>query len=133
MSAILRSAIVRTDRSMLSRLSKKSRLAMPMWPRATWNDSWTAPAFTCRASPRNAMQTINSQRRQLLVSAVASGLAIGSGIARGEGKRRYAAVVFDGFPIFDLRPVGAKAEVLFPGKGAALTAAWRTRQFEYQW
>lgn len=43
------------------------------------------------------------------------------------------AVVFDAFPIFDPRPVYALAEKLFPGQGAALSDAWRTRQFEYQW
>jgi 2-haloacid dehalogenase len=46
---------------------------------------------------------------------------------------KYRAVAFDAFPIFDPRPVGALAERLFPGKGAELTNAWRTRQFEYQW
>jgi 2-haloacid dehalogenase len=43
------------------------------------------------------------------------------------------AVAFDGFVIFDPRPVFAFAERLFPGKGAELSSAWRTRQFEYQW
>ena len=43
------------------------------------------------------------------------------------------AVAFDAFPIFDPRPVFALAETLFPGKGADLGNAWRTRQFEYQW
>lgn len=42
-------------------------------------------------------------------------------------------IAFDAFPIFDPRPVFALAETLFPGKGAALGNAWRTRQFEYQW
>src|SRR5262245_525532 len=46
---------------------------------------------------------------------------------------RFKAVVFDAFPIFDPRAIGTLAETLFPGKGAELTAAWRTRQFEYQW
>ena len=45
----------------------------------------------------------------------------------------FKAVVFDAFPIFDPRPIGTLAETLFPGKGADLMAAWRTRQFEYQW
>jgi 2-haloacid dehalogenase len=44
-----------------------------------------------------------------------------------------AAVAFDGFPIFDPRPAFALAEELFPGRGAALSDAWRTRQFEYTW
>jgi 2-haloacid dehalogenase len=43
------------------------------------------------------------------------------------------AIAFDAFPIFDPRPVSALAEQLFPGNGAELTNAWRTRQFEYQW
>src|SRR5437016_661133 len=45
------------------------------------------------------------------------------------------AVTFDGFAIFDARPVFALAERLFPGKGAELSNLWRTRQFEYalQW
>lgn len=43
------------------------------------------------------------------------------------------AVVLDAFPVFDLRPVFALAEQLFPGNGKALGDAWRTRLFEYQW
>ena len=46
---------------------------------------------------------------------------------------RYRAIAFDAFPIFDPRPIFALAESLFPGKGADLSNAWRTRQFEYQW
>ncbi|MEO7998886.1 MAG: haloacid dehalogenase type II, partial [Gemmatimonadaceae bacterium] len=46
---------------------------------------------------------------------------------------RFRAVVFDGFPIFDPRPISALAEELFPGKGAELINTWRTRQFEYTW
>lgn len=43
------------------------------------------------------------------------------------------AIAFDAFPVFDPRPVFALAERLFPGRGEALSNAWRTRQFEYQW
>lgn len=43
------------------------------------------------------------------------------------------AIAFDGFPIIDPRPVFAKAEDIFPGKGSELSTAWRTRQFEYTW
>jgi len=46
---------------------------------------------------------------------------------------RFKAVALDAFPIFDPRPVFLLAEASFPGKGAALANAWRTRQFEYQW
>jgi 2-haloacid dehalogenase len=43
------------------------------------------------------------------------------------------AIAFDGFPIFDSRPIFALAEQLFPGRGIDLSNAWRTRQFEYTW
>ena len=46
---------------------------------------------------------------------------------------RIRAVAFDAFPILDPRPLGGLAETLFPGRGAELSDAWRTRQFEYQW
>src|ERR1051325_11103030 len=43
------------------------------------------------------------------------------------------AIAFDGFVIFDPRPVFVPCESLFPGQGAALGELWRTRQFEYCW
>jgi 2-haloacid dehalogenase len=48
-------------------------------------------------------------------------------------RARFRAIAFDGFPIFDPRPIFALAEQLFPNQGAALADAWRARQFEYQW
>ena len=71
-------------------------------------------------------------RRRFIYGAVSVGAA-GALVAGAEVPPRYKAVVFDGFPIFDPRPVFHLAETLFPGKGAELSAAWRTRQFEYQW
>ena len=43
------------------------------------------------------------------------------------------AVAFDGFAVFDPRPVAVLAEEIVPGRGAQLVATWRSRQFEYQW
>ncbi|WP_298878774.1 haloacid dehalogenase type II [uncultured Bradyrhizobium sp.] len=71
-------------------------------------------------------------RRQIL--AITS-LSIASGIASsspGAGTP-IKAIAFDGFPIFDPRPVFALAEQLFPGRGAELSNVWRTKQFEYTW
>jgi 2-haloacid dehalogenase len=48
-------------------------------------------------------------------------------------ERPFKAIAFDGFPITDPRPVFAKVEELFPGKGRALSEAWRSRLFEYTW
>ncbi len=45
-----------------------------------------------------------------------------------------SALVFDAYgTIFDVHSVWRLAESLFPGKGAALSAAWRTKQLEYTW
>lgn len=43
------------------------------------------------------------------------------------------AVAFDGFPIFDPRPVMALAKTLYAGNGEAFFGQFRTRLFEYQW
>ena len=48
-------------------------------------------------------------------------------------RQPFSAIVFDGFPIFDPRPVFALSERLFPGQGQSLNNLWRVRQFEYQW
>jgi 2-haloacid dehalogenase len=72
-------------------------------------------------------------RRHLLLGSAAVSAHGTLQSARAEGPARYKAIAFDGFPIIDPRPVAARAEELFPGHGAALMAAWRTRQFEYTW
>lgn len=48
--------------------------------------------------------------------------------------REISALVFDAYgTLFDVHSVTRVAESLFPGKGAALSAAWRTKQLEYTW
>jgi len=46
---------------------------------------------------------------------------------------RIKAVAFDGFAIFDPRPIANLASALFAGRGTELVNEWRTRQFEYSW
>ena len=70
---------------------------------------------------------------KLSSSAILAGAATPSLYATASEPLKIEAVAFDAFPIFDPRPVSALAEQLFPGKGAELSNAWRTRQFEYQW
>lgn len=69
-------------------------------------------------------------RRQFTALATA---AAGVNVVRASVATKYKAIAFDGFPIVDARPILAKAEESFPGKGAALSSAWRVRQFEYGW
>jgi len=45
-----------------------------------------------------------------------------------------SALVFDAYgTIFDVHSVARLAESQFPGKGAALSGAWRAKQLEYTW
>jgi 2-haloacid dehalogenase len=79
---------------------------------------------------------MGATRRQLLAlsaTAIAGAAAIDSGIGAESGKARIKAVAFDALTIFDLRSVTAEVEAFFLGRGNELTAAWRTRQFEYCW
>lgn len=75
------------------------------------------------------------KRRDFLVLAesAALGLLASSAVADSRASAQFKAVAFDAFPILDPRPVFETAEQLFPGKGAALSNVWKTRQFEYMW
>jgi len=74
-----------------------------------------------------------SQFFRLIAWSAAAGAWSSRGVASPKAGSRFSAVAFDGFPIFDPRPVAKVAEELYPGRGGDLVAAWRTRQFEYQW
>jgi 2-haloacid dehalogenase len=73
------------------------------------------------------------RRRRLLQLAAGAAAAGASVTAPARAAGRVKAIAFDGFVIFDPRPVFQLAETLFPGKGAELSNAWRVRQFEYTW
>jgi len=48
--------------------------------------------------------------------------------------QRPDAFVFDAYgTLFDVHAVTARADALAPGRGAALSAAWRAKQLEYSW
>jgi 2-haloacid dehalogenase len=69
----------------------------------------------------------------MTAAVAASSLLSSRGAAANAPPAAIKAVAFDGFAIFNPGPVFALAEELFPGHGAALGNAWRTRQFEYTW
>jgi 2-haloacid dehalogenase len=48
-------------------------------------------------------------------------------------QKRYAAVAFDYFVLFDPDSVVSVVDRIAPGKGREFTNVWRTRQFEYTW
>jgi len=66
-------------------------------------------------------------------AAAAALLPAGAAQASSPNLPKVKAIAFDGFPIFDPRPIAAMTEQLFPGHGAALTGLWRTKIFEYTW
>jgi len=44
------------------------------------------------------------------------------------------ALVFDAYgTLYDVHSVTTRAEILFPGKGAAVSQLWRQKQLEYTW
>jgi 2-haloacid dehalogenase len=55
------------------------------------------------------------------------------GPVEGPVRKRFAAVAFDYFVIFNPDSVVSAAEQVVPGRGREFTSAWRTRQFEYSW
>jgi 2-haloacid dehalogenase len=54
-------------------------------------------------------------------------------LAQGKASAKIRAVAFDGFPVFDPRPVLGLAKSLYGKDGGAFVAAFRARLFEYQW
>jgi 2-haloacid dehalogenase len=78
---------------------------------------------------------IATRRDLLALTAKATGAAIfSSNMAEGSvTPQPIKAISFDAFVIFDPRPISARAEEFFPGKGAQLSEVWRVRQFEYTW
>jgi 2-haloacid dehalogenase len=71
--------------------------------------------------------------RRTLLTLAASGPLVQTTAAYAGHSSGIKAIAFDAFAVFDPRPVAARVEELFPGRGAEITAAWRTRQFEYTW
>jgi len=78
--------------------------------------------------------------RGIIGFALALGLAVAgpakqSAHAQPEANagRRFKAVAFDYFVLFNPDSVVAEVERIFPGRGRELTNLWRTRQFEYSW
>jgi 2-haloacid dehalogenase len=69
----------------------------------------------------------------LIAGGVTASCLVSSAPARAVPGPKIKAVAFDAFPVFDPRPLSALADELFPGQGADLSEAWRTRQFEYTW
>ena len=75
-------------------------------------------------------------RRQLLklmAAGAATSLLTTSVLVQTVTKPNIKAIAFDGFPIFDPRPIFGLAKKLFPGQGHLLAKLWFTKIFGYTW
>lgn len=77
--------------------------------------------------------TSTALSRRDAIGALALGTAILPAAAHAASTTIVDAIAFDGFPIFDPRPVGALAKRLFPDRGAVLAQQWSAKLFGYTW
>ncbi|MFM9936074.1 MAG: haloacid dehalogenase type II [Novosphingobium sp.] len=77
--------------------------------------------------------TLSLLTRRDTISALALAAATLPQFARAAPVPIVDAIAFDGFPIFDPRPVGALAKRLFPDRGEALALQWNAKLFGYAW
>jgi 2-haloacid dehalogenase len=79
------------------------------------------------------MQFNRREFLNLTAVSVAAGILSPAALAGTAEPSKIKVIAFDAFPVFDPRPIFKLAGQLFPGQGADLSNAWRTRQFEYTW
>lgn len=81
------------------------------------------------------MKKINRKDFIQTTSLATAGLLLSSSttFALGDNQTKIKAIVFDGFPIFDPRPIFKTANELFPEKGKQFIEIWKAKQFGYQW
>lgn len=75
-------------------------------------------------------------RRQLLklmAGGAATSLLTISVLSQAATRPNIKAIAFDGFPIFDPRPIFGLAKTLFPEQGNLLAKLWFTKIFGYTW
>jgi len=75
-------------------------------------------------------------RRQLLkvmAGSAATGLFATSTITQAAIKPDIKAIAFDGFPIFDPRPIFGLVKTLYPEHGKSFSKAWFNKIFAYTW
>ena len=86
-----------------------------------------------KSEPTLAVARPISRRTLVRGMAISAGTAALPKSARAMSGSKIKVIAFDGFVIFDPRPVTALAVHHFPEKGAALAAAWSTKLFGYSW
>ncbi|MBI1424452.1 MAG: haloacid dehalogenase type II [Gammaproteobacteria bacterium] len=70
---------------------------------------------------------------QLMAGSAAASMLTTFARAQAVTKHNIKAIAFDGFPIFDPRPIFGLAKTLYPEQGAALAKLWFAKIFGYTW
>jgi 2-haloacid dehalogenase len=77
---------------------------------------------------------LNRRKFVNLVGAGAAAIALSAEpVMAALSAAKVQAIASDGLAVFDVRHVAVLSEHIFPGRGAEMSALWRTRQFEYTW
>lgn len=71
--------------------------------------------------------------RRMSRRAVLAGMSAVAMSPSASADPKIEALAFDGFPIFDPRPLAAQVRSLFPARGDALAAAWASKLFADTW
>src|SRR5580698_11121992 len=87
----------------------------------------------CSSKITGVRTTLNRRDFVSLVGAGAAAAFAGEPVIAAVSDARIKAIALDGLAVFDVRPVAALAEKIFPGHGEEMSSLWRTRQFEYTW
>src|SRR4051812_20815964 len=79
------------------------------------------------------MTTTRRKFLQLSAAAVSSTVLLSAAESGSNSNVKPRAIFFDALTTFDQKPIVARLEQVFPGRGSELGKAWRTLQFEYAW
>src|SRR5262245_29866405 len=108
-------------------LSATTRESTSVGPPAG-NGTTIRTGFTGQSCALAAKLKSAAARTMRVLSNICANGSIGK---KGDPMREISALVFDAYgTLFDVHSVTRAADSLFPGKGAALSAAWRTKQLE---
>jgi 2-haloacid dehalogenase len=80
------------------------------------------------------MNTMKLTRRTFItIGALSTASALFSNIVNASESNKIQAIAFDGFVIFDPRPIFLLASELYPEQGKELSKLWLSKQFGYTW
>ena len=91
-------------------------------------------AFTTNNKIQKMTNAISRRKfaQTTMLAMAGATFSVQSFAAKPDGNK-IKAIAFDGFAIFDARPIFKKVGELFPVKGKQVVEIWKAKQFGYQW